>query len=95
MVDALDMLQCPICDTWYKPRITSTGRTVPHCLKLYAPHINIGHGQIVEREAGGVKWLDGEVWVDWTALERQMIESYRLTAVVDPLLTGMILDKEV
>ena len=33
MSDALDMLWCDKCATYYAPKTTVTGRVVPHCLK--------------------------------------------------------------
>lgn len=88
MVDALDLLQCPTCGTWYKPKIAPTGRTVPHCLKPYAPEEH--------KELTRVEWLDGEVVIDWAATERRVLAMYGLTEdVVDPPLTGSILDIEV
>ncbi len=64
MVDALDLLQCPTCGTWYKPEDSPTTT---------------------------VKWLTGEVHVDWDAA--LSVEGARLTGdVVDPPLTGPFLD---
>lgn len=31
MTDMLDLLQCPVCGTFYKPETTAEGRTIPHC----------------------------------------------------------------
>lgn len=92
MVDVIALLQCPVCGTFYKPEITATGRPVPHCaLPDHAPHLNLSIVQFTE-----YWWLDGEVYVDFEAIERQMLERYGLTKdVVDPPLTGSLLDIEV
>ncbi len=75
MVDAFDLLLCPVCRTFYEPEVTPTGRTVPHCaLPPYAPHLNLSLGQIVEYGA---------------------VVGSRLTDVVDPPLTGSLLDVKV
>ncbi len=92
MVDALNSLQCPACDTFYVPETTPTGRLIPHCvLPVHAPRERISRGQLVE-----YRWLDGMAYVDFEAIERRVLERYGLTgAVVDPPLTGSILDVEV
>ncbi len=75
MVDALDLLQCPVCGTFYKPEVTLSGRTVPHCaMPPYAPYLNLSPGQLVEYGA---------------------VAKPLLTDVVDPQLTGSLLDMEV
>lgn len=69
MVDALDLLQCPICGTFYKPEDAPTTT---------------------------VKWLEGAVYMDWDASYARTLERMGLTEdVVDPPLTGSILDIEV
>jgi hypothetical protein len=84
MVDAIDLLQCPICGTFYKPEITPTGRTLSHC--------RLPADQVVMT----VQWYDGEVEIDFSAIEARIIERYRLTeGVVGPPLTGSLLDIEV
>ncbi len=81
MADAIDLLQCPVCGTFYEPETTPTGRVMPHC---------------VLPETTTVQWLDGEVHVDFEGLYRRMLARYGLTEdVVDPPLTGSILDIEV
>ena len=84
MVDALDLLQCPLCATFYVPETTPTGRLISHC-RLPADQV-----------AMTVQWYDGEVYVDFEAIERRVLERYRLTGdVVDPPLTGLFLDVKV
>ncbi len=84
VVDALDLLQCPICGTFYVPETTITGRLISHC-RLPADQV-----------AMTVQWYDGEVYVDWEAAERRVVERYRLTEGVEgPPLTGSLLDIEV
>lgn len=91
MVDALDMLQCPVCATFYAPETISTGRLIPHCvLPAYAPHENLSLGQLTE-----YRWLDGMTYVDFEAIERRVLAGYGLTDVVGPPLTGQLLDIEV
>lgn len=91
VVDALDLLQCPVCATFYVPKTTPTGRTVPHCALPVEHRLSL-----VERGATTtVTWLDGEVYLDWSAIERRVLERYGLTDVVGPPLTGLFLDIEV
>jgi hypothetical protein len=88
MADALDLLQCPVCGTFYVPETTPTGRTWPHCTPPVERGFYDGHRV--------VKWLDGAVYVDFEAIERRVLERYGLTEdVVDPPLTGLFLDIEV
>jgi len=86
VVDVLDMLQCPDCGTFYKPETTPTGRTIPHCQMPDRSH-RISLGQRVEAAV---------IEVDLSAVEARMVEWLRLTEdVVDPPLTGQLLDIEV
>jgi len=75
MVDSADLLHCPSCGTFYKPRKTETGRYIPHCLTTIKP------------ERGELMWMDGEVHVDFAALEARALARMGLTDVVDPPLT--------
>jgi hypothetical protein len=79
MVDALGMLQCPVCSAFYKPETTATGRVIPHCV----PPIT------------RVQWIDGEVYVDWDTIEARVVGSLLTDDVVDLPLTGAIVDIEV
>ena len=84
MADVLDLLWCPVCETYYVPRITPTGRLISHC-RLPA-----------EQVVMTVQWYDGEVEIDFGAIERRTFERYGLTGgVVDSPLTGSLLDIEV
>ena len=84
MVDALDLLQCPVCGTFYVPKTMPTGRLISHC-RLPA-----------EQVVMTVQWYDGEVEIDFGAIERRTLERYGLTGgVVDSPLTGSLLDIEV
>ena len=89
MVDALDLLQCPVCGTFYKPEVTATGQAVPHCALPVKHRLSLVQG--VE-----YRWLDGAVHVDFEAVKRKVLERYGLTGdVVDPPLTGSLLDMKV
>ena len=86
MGNVLDLLQCPICGTFYKPETTTTGRTVPHCA-LPVEH-GLSRGQLVEWTA--------IIEMNLSAFEARIVERYRLTeGVVGRPLTGSILDVEV
>lgn len=87
MGDALDLLQCPVCETFYVPKTTPTGRLIPHCR---LPRLKVSVIQGVE-----YRWLDGEVHVDWAAIEARVVGSLLTGGVVDPPLTGSLLDIEV
>ncbi len=97
MVDALDLLQCPICGTFYVPEVTVTGRTRPHCWTGVTTGRwsgravkELSKGEIVE-----LRWMEGEAYIDWEAAERRVLERYGLTDVVEPPLTGKLLDVKV
>jgi len=82
MVKAIDVTQCPVCGTWYKPEPMPTGQTASHCtLPAYAPHLNVmSLGQRVEAAAS----------------ERRTVGGYRLTEGVEgPPLTGRFLNLKV
>lgn len=84
MVNMIDMLQCPICGTFYTPEATVTGRLLPHCRRP------------TEHQLTEYRWLDGEAYVDFAAIERRMLTRYGLTGAVEgPPLTGSLLDIEV
>jgi len=78
MVDALDLLRCPVCGAFYKPVTTETGRLIPHC--QLEP--DFSRGQLAKYE-----WLHGEVEIDWAAAEARLLADMGLTDVVDPPLT--------
>ena len=92
MPDVLDLLQCPACGTFYKPKTTATGRTVLHCVLAVKPStapVRMMDGEV------HLEWLRGEVRVDWDAIERRVVRSLLTGGVVDPPLTGSTLDIEV
>lgn len=100
MIDALDLLQCPVCGTFYVPQTTPTGQVSPHCVvPSYPPTPSRPPLSL-----SVVTWLTGEVHVDWSAIEARVVEGLltegivgsRLTeGVVGPSLTGQFLDMEV
>ena len=87
MVDVIDMLQCPLCGNFYKPEATVSGRVVDHCL-MPVNH-GLSRGQLIE-----VKWLRGEVHIDWAAAEARAIQAW-VDDVELTILTGLIVDTEV
>ena len=88
MTDALDLLHCPSCGAFYKPVMSATGRTIPHC-RLTS---DLSLAQIMEANALAEGWRpqEGE-WrtkgLDFTAIEQRVVDNLRLTDVVDPPLT--------
>ena len=95
MVDMIDLLQCPVCGTFYKPEVTATGRTIPHCW----PGVTTGRwfGRRVKGLNRHVEALAIQpVETDFSVIEARVVEGYRLTGgVVDPPLTGLFLDVKV
>ena len=73
MTQAHDLLQCRLCGEYYLPEFTVTGRTLPHC------HLTVSRNTT----------YDGEVKIDFTAIEQRMVERYRLTDVDGPPLTEL------
>ncbi len=84
MVDALDLLQCPVCGTYYEPEFTCTGRVMPHCA-LPVQH-RLSRGQLVEQ---------GAIEADYSAIEVRVVRSLLTDRVVGSPLTGILLDMEV
>ena len=77
MVDALDLLQCPVCGTFYVPpaRAPMSEDDLNQCFR-YCPECSLSRGQLIE--------------------QGYYVVGSRLTEdVVDPLLTGSIVDVEV
>jgi hypothetical protein len=85
VVEALDMLQCPACSTWYRPETTPTGRSIPHCIPMV---------QHVLEPVKGTYRVGLQGYSDYNAIEARVVR-YRLTDVVGPPLTGSLLDIEV
>jgi len=83
MVDSFDMLQCPVCKTYYVPKTTVTGRLISHCVTP------------LEEGMKRVWWLDGEVEWDYSAMEARVVKHLLTEDVVDPPLTGSLLDIKV
>lgn len=88
MADAIDLLQCPACGTFYKPEITATGRLIAHCCQMpaYMPHFNLSLGQRIEAAV---------IEMHFRAIERRVVRSRLTDGVVGPPLTGSLLDIEV
>jgi hypothetical protein len=86
MVDALDLLQCPVCGTFYKPKTTATGRAMPHCIPMV---------QHVLEPVKGVYRAGLRGYSDYRAIERRVVGSRLTEGVVGLPLTGSLLDIEV
>lgn len=85
MVKVIDLLQCPACGTFYKPKTTATGRMIPHCQMPDRSH-RISLGQRVEAVV---------IEMDLSAIEARVVSHLLTEDVVDPPLTGSILDIKV
>lgn len=78
MVEFVDMLQCPVCDAFYRPEVQGCSM-IPHCA-LPDDHL-LGHGGAVER---------GIVKLDLGSVERRVVAALLTERVVDPSLTGYV-----
>jgi hypothetical protein len=83
MADVLDLLYCERCGTYYVPKYTVTGRVLAHC--------RVPPGEVVKT----VRWYDGEVEIDFEAIERRVVAYLLTEGVVGSRLTGSLLDIEV
>lgn len=86
MVDALDLIQCPTCGTFYKPGTTATGRTIPHCIPIVQHDLE---------PVKGVYQAGRQGYSDYNAIEARIVGHTLTEDVVGPPLTGSILDIEV